>query len=226
MRAIAHHHNILQPIRARNHRQPLRRFLGVVALRLRNDRLFRHAVRQQIIVSHAALGVPIRGIAPSQSDNHRRQSPLIQFQRMIEPRPQHRGRTTVIFRSAKHRNRICGPRLIAMRVVPNLPIHPQHPRQRPRDHDPCDPKHHPSPRGRCPAQPCPAHRPQIVLRYDHRSCSASAIACVGIAPSRKICHVPSGPDKSTMVVGTLRPVGPPSTISGILSPSWSRTHAA
>ena len=52
------------------------------------------------------------------------------------------------------------------------------------------------------------------------------ISCVGMAPSRRISQRPGPSDRSTMVVGSARPVGPPSMISGMRSPIWSRTQAA
>ncbi len=47
--------------------------------------------------------------------------------------------------------------------------------------------------------------------------------------SRPRAESPSGPgpsERSTMVVGCARPVGPPSMMSGMRSPIWSRTQAA
>src|SRR5208283_1770623 len=59
----------------------------------------------------------------------------------------------------------------------------------------------------------------------HR-CRTITISCVGMAPSRRISQRPAPSERSTMVVGSARPVGPPSMMSGIRSPIWSRTAAA
>ncbi len=47
-----------------------------------------------------------------------------------------------------------------------------------------------------------------------------------MAPSRRISQRPGPRERSTIVVGCAWPVGPPSMISGIRSPIWSRTQAA
>src|SRR5208283_3365966 len=59
----------------------------------------------------------------------------------------------------------------------------------------------------------------------HR-CRTITISCVGMAPSRRISQRPAPSERSTIVVGSAFPVGPPSTMSGMRSPIWSRTQAA
>src|SRR5579885_188936 len=220
MGSIAHNNDPRQMVRAGNHRKPFGGLGGIVALRLGNNGGLGNSVREKIIVAYSSLRVGIANVSASQRDDQRRKTLLLTLESVVQACTQHRRRPPVVFRSPEYSNRIRGPGLIAVCIIANLAIDPGRPAgspyERQQDHTGNNP-----PAGR-------ASR-QVGFRNNHgkaQRCSASAISCVAIAPSRRICQRPLPSERFTIVVGRLRPVGPPSTITGMRSPIWSRTQAA
>src|ERR1035441_8930635 len=124
-------------------RQPCNLLLRVHRLSLRNDVVIRNAVRQQVVASHAALGLPRIQVAPPAQRNHQRSDPLpIKLDRMVQPRMQHRRRPARILRRPEHRDRIRRPRLVIRSHRVDLEIQPAKP---PHHRQHRHPHHNPQP---------------------------------------------------------------------------------
>ena len=117
--------------RPRNLRQLGHLLLGIHRLRLRNNLVVRHAVSQQVIAPHAALGhAQIAVAAAAQRDHQRRDLLPVQLHRMVQPRMQHRRWPPGVLRRAKHRNRVRRPSLILPSNRFDLEVEPAKPAQR------------------------------------------------------------------------------------------------
>ena len=217
---ITDYHNALVAVCPRDRNNTHCLFFRVTAVRFGDDSFLRNAVSHQVCLAYLSFGVGIAGFTASQRDNGWRNPVFIQRQGMIEPCAQNgRGSSTVLSRT-KDADHIRWGGLILIGIALNMYVYPDTPgrgecqtnREKEEDH-----------KTNCRSQPAVPRTMETVFGHgivlcSHQRCSASAISCVEIAPSRRICQWPLFAERSTMVVGSARPEGPPSTINGIRSP--------
>src|SRR3984885_15014395 len=232
---VRHSKDPIEVIFASNGSKTGCRFLCVRALCLGNDLGLRHPMGQEVVMAYAAFGI-VRIATASQGDHQGCKTFAIQGERVFKTSAEHRRGAAIVFRCAEDRDGVGGACLIVGGIEVNLPIDPQKP-SRDSDHSGRQHDAQDAPAGGLPLRVGGVSEFHAVFLKENRTrnpvSSASfcvvdrmgpaqrwrvnAISWVGMAPSRRISQGPSR-DKSTMVVATLRPVAPPSTISGMRSP--------
>ena len=198
--------------------------LSIVTVGFSNDARFGNTVGDEVIASYAALRVFVAGFFASQGDEGGSEALVVEGERVPQAVTQDRGRSAVILSGAEDGDGICSACLIVAGVIADLQVNMGDPQDGSDKGGDCEKAENAEAQAKITSGP--VTRGWRLARLGSHSCSARAMACVGMAPSRRICHCPSPAERSTMVVGRLRGVGPPSTMRGMRSPIWSRTQAA